>query len=245
MKPVLPLLGLGALVAMAGTARADDNLTVRSQIGLAPTVVPDKAQLTTQLGFEGAGSVASRGEATGLVEATLLPRLSVFAAVQYGDEAAGASQPSIGVAYQIADPRTAAIGARISVAYKGEGFSELDGESETVLMLSKLHGADLGRVMLAYGFDPDFHDSDGEFGASYLHAVASDVALGATSRLRYAFASNPDGGLRWDLFGGAAGEVTFGHWRIEALAGVSSVDLVMSGSVKTGAFGLVSVGYDL
>nr|HEX4315523.1 hypothetical protein [Kofleriaceae bacterium] len=250
------VLAMAVVCAVAAPALADDEtpipvdtLTVRTQIGLNPTIVPDKAQVTTQLGYEGAGASSdARSVATAYVEATVLPQyhVSLFAAVLYGDEGAGDAHPSIGIAYQIADPRKSAIGARISTAYKGEGFSELDGEAETVLMLSKLHGADLGRLMLAFGFDPDFHDADGEWGLSYLHAMSSSFALGATGKLRYAFASNPDGGLRWDLFAGAAGELTIGHVRVEGLLGASSIDPTMTGvSVQTGGFGMASVGYDL
>jgi hypothetical protein len=230
---------IGGLLLCSSIASADptvDDAALHSAVAWGQTVVPERATLTTQAGYDGA---QQRAQATGFVEATILPRLAVFAGVTYGEETAGASRPAIGAAFQISDPHTHLIGARISTAYKPEGFSEPEGEIETVLTLSHLIHRDVVRTFIAYGTDPDGHESDTEIAAGYLHRLADHLVVGGTLRYRYALALKMPG-PRWDLVAGAVGDVVVDRYRFELLLGAGAV-----ASAGTGPLGLVSVGIDL
>lgn len=229
-----------AMMSVPAIAAADDGdtLALRSEVGLGTTVVPERVQVTSEAGYDGG---ADRVVARATAEAAVIKGLGVFAAVTYGEEASGVTRPAIGAAYQISDPRLHAIGARLSAAYKPEGFDEPEGELETVLMLSHIEGKSVVRALGAFGRDPDGHDSDVEAGASFQHAVLPNVAFGALTRFRYAIASK-DTNIKWDLVGGVDVEIALKRWRIEGLAGASA-DSAMS--VKTGALALVAIGLDL
>jgi hypothetical protein len=230
------------LVSVGSSAFADpgpeDVVALHSSVGWGQTVAPDRVSLATEAGYDGARQLA---DATAHVEVTLIPRLSVFAAVTYGEESAGTSRPALGAAFQITDPRTTWLGARISTAYKPEGFSEPEGEIETILVLSHLVNTDVARTFVAYGRDPDGHESDVELGLGYLHPLTDNWLVGLTGRGRYAIQLK-DVGPRWDLIAGAVGDFTMNRWRFEALVGGGAVDTT---GVKGGLIGLGSVGIDL
>lgn len=239
MSIIKGLVGVSLVVsASAGAEPIPEDVALHSSVGFGPTVVPDRVSLTTQAGYDGA---QQRAEATGFVEAAIIPRISVFAAVTYGEETTGASRPAIGAAIQILDPRRSIVGARLSTAYKPEGFSEPEGEIETILTLSHVIERDVVRTFVAYGRDPDGHESDVEAGAGYMHRLAEQWLVGATTRYRYAIALK-DTGPKWDLIGGAVGDLAIDRWRIEILLGGGAVDTT---SVTTGLLGLASVGFDL
>jgi hypothetical protein len=230
------------VVITAGTAYADppyEDAALHSSVGWGQTVVPERVSVTTEAGYDGA---QQRAEATGLVEARLVSRLSVFTAVTYGEESTGASRPAIGAAFQITDPRTTVLGARISTAYKPEGFSEPEGELETIAVLSHLFARDVARAFVAYGRDPDGRESDVEAGAGFLHRVDDNWIAGVTTRYRYAIALKDPTGPKWDFIGGGVADLVLDRWRLEVLVGAGVVD---TAAVSTGLLALGSVGIDL
>ncbi len=228
------LLGL---TLAAGTARADET-ALHSTIGWGNTVEPAVVAVSTQGGYDG---VQQRVLATGLVEVALDSRLSVFAAVTFGEEAGGATRPAVGLAVQLVDPRRAPVGLRLSSAYKPEGFAEPEGEVEAVLTAAHLFERNVARAVVAYGRDLEGNESDVELGVGYLQRVTPNLVVGASSRYRYAIARR-DTATRWDVIGGAVGDVELERWRVELLVGGGAV-----GAAKTafGPLGLVSVGFDL
>ena len=234
-----------ALVALtAAPALADfstDEAALHSTVGWGNTVEPERVALATQGGYDGA---KQRAQGTAVVEAAVYARLSAFAAVTYGEEATGTTRPAIGLAYQFLDPRTSPVGLRLSSAYKPEGFSEPEGELETILVAAHLVERDVARMFVAYGRDPDGHESDFEVGAGYLHRVADNLVVGATTRYRYALALKTPG-PRWDLIGGAVGDVAIDRWRVELLLGGGAVGAVSTARASAGLLGLVSLGVDL
>jgi len=230
------------VAALAAPALADpvaDDAALHSSVGWGNTVEPQRISLSTEGGYDGA---QERAQATALVEVALISRLSAFAAVTYGEESTGASRPAVGLAVQILDPRTTPVGLRLSSAYKPEGFSEPEGEFETILVASRLFGRNVARVFTAYGRDPDGHESDVELGAGYLQRAAENVVVGVTTRYRYALALKDTTGPKWDFIGGAVGDLAIDRWRLELLLGAGAV-----GTAKTsyGPLGLISVGIDL
>lgn len=209
----------------------------RSQVGWGATVDPDRVAFATDSGWDGA---AGHVVIDASLEATLLPRASLFVSASYTalDQQ---SRPSIGAAYQLIDPRTSRNGVRISFAYKPEGFDEPQGELEGVVVLSRRFDGEIARVMLAYGSDPDGRESDAELGASYVQRVTSRWFLGGTLRGRYGIALRP-GEPSWDAIAGGLAGVELGHVRLEALAGSDTLAIV---SPRTGPVGLIGVGSDL
>ena len=227
-----------ALVCLlAGTAAADDDVALHSQVGFGATVVPDRVAVTTEGGYVGG---AGRYEAHADAEAAiLLPGLSVFASFEYGDETDGQKRPALGAAYQILDPRTHPFGMRLSAAYKPDGFDEPEGEIEGVLVTSTRIGRDVARVLVAAGTDPDGGEGDYEIGGSYLHRTGERLVLGATTKYRHALYGSAM--QQWDLTAGALADVAIvARWRVEALAGVGAAQ-----GRSTGPLGLLSVGIDL
>ncbi len=234
------LLPLAILIATPAFAEpVADDAALHSTIGWGNTVEPKQVALSTEAGYDGA---QQRAEATALVEVALFSRLSAFAAVTYGEETTGASRPAVGLAVQIIDPRSSPVGLRISSAYKPEGFSEPEGEFETILVGSHLFGRNVARAFVAYGRDPDGHESDVEAGAGYLQRVTDNVVIGATTRYRYAIDLKIMGSPRWDFIGGGVADLAIDRWHFELLLGGGAV-----GTAQTtyGLLALGSLGIDL
>jgi hypothetical protein len=226
------------LAGLAAPAVADDGMALRSQIGFGATLAPDRVAVTSEGGYVG-GAGDFRGHLA--AEGTIVSGLSVFAIASYGENDPGqaaSGRPALGAAYQISDPRRSPIGARVSLAYKPEGFSEAEGEIEGVTVLSHRFGGDVARALFAFGSDADGHESDGELGGSYLHQTTDRLALGASTRYRHAIGGTAM--KRWDLIAGAVADLGFGRWRVEGMAGVGA----LQGS-GAGPLGLVSIGIDL
>ena len=229
-------LAVCLLLGTAGTVAADDAFALHSQVGFGPTIAPERAEVTTEGGYVGG---AGRFEGHLSAEGTLVAGLSLFIAASYGDENDGQKRPAIGAAYQIASPLDHPIGARVSVAFKPDGFDEPEGEIEGSLILSHLMGRDMVRAALVAGTDADGNEGDYEVGGSFLHRTTDRLAIGITGHFRHALVGNPM--VRWDMIAGAVGDVAIGgRWRVELLAGVGAAQGNGAGPV-----GLGSVGIDL
>jgi hypothetical protein len=222
--------------------QADDLATVRSQIGWGTSVNPDRVGVWTEGGYNGGDH---RAEVDATVEAAVLPRASVFATSQFGGEYVYSNpRPSVGAAYQIVDPRNGPNGARVTVAYKPEGFTESEGEIESVLVLSRKIRSDTVRVRVAYGQDPEGRESDAEGGGSFMHRATDHIVVGASSRYRHAIKVKTNLEPRWDLISGAVCGYVAGRSRVEVLVGVDSIAYTPS-PAQTGMVGLLSVGTEL
>ena len=228
---------VGVLIALVpAIAAADPDITLRSHVGWGATIEPDRVALSTEGGWNGG---EARADVRANVEAGVYDHASVFATTSYEARA----RPSIGAAYQLLDPRRYAIGARLGVAYKPEGFTEPEGEVESVLVLSRAIGDDTVRAMVAYGRDPEGSESDVECAGSYLHRVTERTLVGATARYRRGLALKAGSAEpAWDVLGGAIAGYVPGNWRVEMLVGGNAVKHM---NVQNGLVGLVSIGADL
>ena len=245
-KPSIRLLVLIVAMPLSASAQplaqTDDLETLRSQIGWGTSVNPDRVGVWTEGGYNGGDH---RAEVDATVEATVLPHASVFATTQFGGEYVYSSpRPSIGAAYQILDPRNGPNGVRITVAYKPEGFTEPEGEIESVLVLSRRIGTDTARLRLAYGQDPEGRESDWEGGGSYMHRASDRVVVGASARYRHAIKVKTILEPRWDFIAGAVGGYVVGRSRVELLVGVDSIAYTPN-PAQTGVVALASVGTEL
>ncbi len=223
----------------AAAEPADDLATLHSQVGWGASVNPDRVSLASEGGWNGGDR---RAVVAATVEATVLPRVSVFASAQYGGPVSDA-RPSLGVGCQLLDPRTSATGARLTVAYKPEGFTEPEGEIESVVIASRMIRGDALRALVAYGQDPEGRESDAEVGASFLHRATPNMLIGLTSRFRHAIKVKTTMDPRWDFIAGGIGSVVRGSSRVELLLGIDSI--AYTAPAHTGAVGLLSVSTDL
>jgi len=228
------------LAAQADGFTGDDLAAVRSQIGWGPSINPDRVGIWTEGGWKGGDR---RAQVAATVEATVLTRASVFATARFGG-VDDRSRPAVGAAFQLIDPRTSANGARISVAFKPEGFAEPEGEIESVLVLSRRFAGDAVRAMLVYGQDPEGRESDAEAGGSYIHQLPGSFELGVTSRYRRAIKVKTATEPTWDLASGAVGGYVAGSSRVELMFGVESIAYTPD-PAKTGVLALVSVGTEI
>jgi len=229
------------LGAAAGHDDQDDELaSLRSQVGWGTSINPDRIGVSTEGGWNGG---PRRAEVDATVEATILPRASVFATAQYGGNLINA-RPAVGVGYQLVDPRTGPDGARITLAYKPEGFTEPEGEIESIVIATRRFGVDALRTMAAYGQDPEGRESDAEVGASYMHRTTPSLVVGATARFRHAIKVKTTMEPRWDFIAGGVGSIVRGRSRIELLLGVDSIAYTPN-PAHTGVVGLVSIGAEL
>jgi len=225
---------LAFVPSLASADPSADLVAARSRIGWGATLEPERVALSTEGGWNGG---EARAQAHATVEAAVYDRASVFATTSYEARA----RPSIGAAVQLLDPRRHAIGARLSVAYKPEGFTEPEGELEAVVIGVRPIGRDALRAMLAYGQDPEGNESDAEIGASYVHRATDHILVGGTARYRRGLAVKA-GEPNWDAIGGAFAGYVPGAWRFELMIGGNAVDYM---TVQTGLVGLLSVGADL
>ena len=242
----LALLVAGGVAVASGRAHADpsdvsfvpaDLQLERSQVGWGPTVGPDHVSLAPESGWDGA---AGHVVIDGSLEATVLRRASLFVGFSYGDVEAR-MRPSIGAAYQLIDPRTSRLGARISIAYKPEGFDEPEGELESVFVLSRRFDGKVARAMVAYGRDPEGRESDAELGASYMQRANAHCYWGASARGRYGIAVRV-GEPAWDVVAGGIAGVDLGWSRVEVLGGT---DTLAAPTARTGPVGLIGLESDL
>src|SRR5262249_9529154 len=145
---------------------------------------PNVVSLSSDGGYDGAA-----GKAIGNVgvEAAIYKGLSIRASAELGGLVKDFGRPAIGAADQFLDPHTPPVRLRLSVTYKPEGFTEPEGEIESVAVITRLIGKDSVRAFTAFGGDPEFAESDGELGGSYLHAFGDNFVAGGMGRYRRAF----------------------------------------------------------
>jgi hypothetical protein len=229
---------LVALLAIAATARADEPV-VRSRLPVGGAVVPDRVAVTISAGWSGAGSRLLGGA---ILEAALASRISVIAGAELAQSGTHA-RPTAGVAFQLADPRVAPVGARVSIVYKPEGLTEPEGEVEGAVVLSRRLAGGLASLAVTYGQDPEGRERDGELAGSFLAPVGPRFAVGATGRGRHAIGTPGPGEPTWDTLGGAVGVVAVGRYRGELILGAEAVNA--GAGADAGVLGLVGFGADL
>jgi hypothetical protein len=239
-KDTIPLRG--------ADAAANDDLSLRSQIGFGASIQPNSVSFSSEAGYDGA---AGKAVASGAVEATLYKGLSVRASAEMGGLVKdNYGRPAIGAAYQFLDPRTSPIGLRVSVTYKPEGFTEPEGEIESVAVVTRLIGKDSVRAFTAFGSDADNKENDGEVGGSYLHSFGDNFVAGGMSRYRRAFkVKTGSGEPNWDVTAGGIASYQFmKQARVELFVGDETLNVTGATNntgTKSGVLSLLGFGLDI
>jgi len=99
-------------------------------------------------------------------------------------------RPSVAGRVQVLSQRRHGLDGALSIAYRAEGFTEAEGEIETVVALSRKIAGAMAIVNLAYGQDPEGRERDGEVRAAVLGSLSRRVQLGVDGRWRFDLGSD-------------------------------------------------------
>lgn len=149
-------------------------------LSLSPSVGPNRA---LGGGFAGYDSAAQAPRFESFAEARVYGPF----ALRFGAQTRAENQtiaPSIMGRAQILSQASHGIDGGVALAYKAEGFTELEGEIEVLVAVARSFGN--WRVLgnLAYGQDPEGRERDGEFRAAALCHLGTLYYLGLDGRAR-------------------------------------------------------------
>jgi hypothetical protein len=158
------------------------------------------------------------------------------------DNVASHGRPGIGGSYQFLSEAKHGVSSTAYLAYKTEGFTEVEGEFEGLVAIGKTFGPVSGVFNVAYGQDADGKERDGELAIHAQTAIGTRAFVGATARYRDALGSGGDAGVIRDAFGGLTATVPVGPLGITAMAGVAGVQTTGMTSMTTGPSVTLAVG---
>lgn len=222
------------------TARAaanDDSFTPVLTHATGPALAGVAATATLD-GAAHTNTVALNGEVHVWGPARLVLRVdNVFAA------SGGKARPGIGAAVQLLDERKHGVASSAYLSYKAEGFTQAEGEIESLVSFGKQLGAVHGTLNLAYGQDPDNVERDGEVALGLHVEPIHGLFTGVVGRFRDALGSNGDKGtgIVRDALGAATATYVIGRIGVTASAGIAGVKLLNS-PMQAGPAAAFSVG---
>lgn len=149
-------------------------------LSLAPDMESRSARAGTLLGYDGARQAATFQS---FVQAAIYGPLGLR--VGAASTGSGRVAPLLGARAQLLNQDRYGVSLAASVFYKTEGFTELEGEIETVLSLSRRWDRWLLVSTLAYGQDPEGHERDAEASLAGLFQVSQAAHLGLDARGRF------------------------------------------------------------
>jgi hypothetical protein len=246
MKPKLIAFSfVASLLGMAASARAQTGTeneatkpsswpsTVRQSnangsflpLSLTPSVATTSSAQAA--GFGGYDSAKAAPVMQSFAEARVMGpvALRVGAALRDGEDELA---PSIGVRAQLLSQERHGVVGAVALFYKAEGFTEGEGELETVLSFGTRVGRTLLIGNLAYGQDPEGNERDGELRAAALVQLPPGLQLGFDARGRFDLGSEPSK-LRasneptYDVDAGPVASLALGPVALAAHVGVSVI----------------------
>jgi hypothetical protein len=149
-------------------------------LAMTPVIAGSRGVVTSLAGYDS-------GARTGLWLASAEVALWSNLALRVGatnTEGGHAMRPSLGARVQLLDERRFGIDAGAAVFYRAEGFTEPEGEIETVLTVGRHLGESYLIANLVYGQDPDGHERDGELRIGLLYPLGTRFQVGADGRAR-------------------------------------------------------------
>lgn len=212
-------------------------------LSMAPRTDSQRAFLNSYAGYDSARRAA---EIQGTADVTLFGPLAIRGGAQY-TEFTGKTKPTLGLRLQPLSQAKHGFDGAVGVFYKTEGFTEAEGEVETVLMLSRRFGRLTTFANLVYGQDPEGAERDGEVRLAGLYWFGASLQAGLDSRARFDLGS--DAGRRrakleaaFDLTTGPTVSYSIGRVAVFALAGLSAVNV---SGMRVGAIALGGLGGSL
>ena len=206
-------------------------------LSLTPEIDGQTAIAAAHAGYDGARdqpTLHSFAQAT--VYGPLALRLGVASV------GAGRLAPSAGARVQLLKQSDHGLALAASLFYKTEGFSELEGELESVLSVSRRFDAWLLLSTLAYGQDPEGNERDAEASLACLRRLSRQAHAGVEGRGRFGL-----GSLRAmsepvaDFQAGPVLNLALGPFALSAQGGVAVVRGLDRGT-RVGAVASAGVG---
>jgi len=149
-------------------------------------------------------------------------------------------RPHIGARAQLLRQDRHGLDGSLSVFYKAEGFTEGEGEIETLVALGRRFQALSVAANFVYGQDPEGNERDGELRATVFRDQGG-ASFGLDARARFALGAqhgkNATREPTLDVVGGPVGTVTLGPVALFAEAGPSVFSLGGSTRAGVAAFG--------
>jgi hypothetical protein len=175
-------------------------------------------------------------------EVRLWGPLALRGAAELGDTSRRV-RPSLGARLQVLSQARHGVDGALSVTYRAEGFTEGEGEIETLVAMARRVGAATLLANLAYGQDPEGRERDGEVRAAALARVSRCLFLGLDGRWRFDLGSDvaklrANNEPTTDLDLGPVATLVLGPVALTAETGASLVRRI-DGNTK---LGLVAIG---
>jgi hypothetical protein len=150
--------------------------------------------------------------------------------------------PSIGARAQLLTQEKHGLAGAVSLFYKAEGFTEPEGEIESVLSFGRRESSLLWLGNLIYGQDPEGHERDGEIALAALLRLSRFVHLGLDTRGRFDLGSErsklvAEGLPKYQIDAGPVLNLALGPVAVTARAGAS----VFRRSQEDATLGVVAI----
>lgn len=171
----------------AATSSWQDAVRRSSENGnfLPLTLTPSVATSAAQgAGFGGYDSAKGSAVFESFAEARVIGPIAVRVGAALRDDGEELG-PAIGARAQLLSQERHGVMGAVALFYKAEGFTEGEGEIETVLSLGTRVGRTLLLGNLAYGQDPEGRERDGELRAATLVRISRSFQLGLDARGRF------------------------------------------------------------
>jgi hypothetical protein len=173
-------------------------------------------------------------------EVVLYGPIALRVGMSYGERGVAQARPSGGLRVQLLRQDKHAIDLALGVFYKPEGFTEAEGEVETMLSFGRRRGRWNGIATLVYGQDPEASERDGEVRLAGLFDVLRALQVGVDIRGRMDLGganseSRVKGAPTWDVVAGPVASYAFGPVAVLAQVGLSGREL---GRFEVGVIGL-------
>lgn len=159
-------------------AIADGEFTI---LTLAPRVGSTQAFVWSVAGYD---SSRRGGVFDSAAEVQIWGPLALRGGATYSNDTAR-MRPQGGARLQLLRQSSHGLDAALGVFYKAEGFTEAEGEIETVASVGRAFGNLAVLANLAYGQDPEGNERDGEVRASIMRQ-GPHATIGFDSRVRFA-----------------------------------------------------------
>jgi hypothetical protein len=243
------------LLAVAATARAQDldegappavsaTATAASEGAFLPLTLGARVGDARAFGFGSGGYDSARHGPLldGAVEARVWGPIALRAATTYSNDTSRL-RPSLGARVQLLRQEAHGVDGSITVLYKAEGFTEAEGEIETVAAFGRRFGGFYLLGNAAYGQDPEGSERDGELRlAGFRQSASGRLSLGLDSRARFALGAQRSAVAMaeptFDLAAGPVATFIAGPLALFAEAGPSVLRLPATGT----RFGLAAIG---
>jgi hypothetical protein len=196
-------------------------------------------------GFTGYDS--SRGAATfkSIAELRFWGPVAVRVGAVY-EGAAQSARPSVGARVQALREGRSGIDGTVSFTYRPEGFTESEGELESVVSLGRHLGPVYALGNLAYGQDPEGKERDGEVGVACLRTIRDWLTVGVNGRARVNLGSTGrragSGEPTFDALIGPVVTAASDHVAVSLEGGASAFRSTEAIARRYGAFVLAGVG---